>query len=81
MFMFMYANRSNQDYVDTRRPDMTLRKHYSTKFRIKKTRNTKVLKRPYYRGVQMWEKLPTEVQMVGKKVEFKTYVKNRTHNK
>ena len=79
--MVMYANRSNQDYVDTRRPDMTLRKHYSTKFRIKMTRNTNLLKSPNYRGVEMWEKLPTEVQMIRKKVEFKKYVKNRTHDK
>ena len=55
--LMFYANRTNMDYVDLRRPDMTWHKHYGTKFKMKMTRNTRVLKSPYYRGVQLWEKL------------------------
>ena len=67
------------DYVDLRRPDMTLRKDYGTNSLMKMTRNTRVLKSPYYRGVQLWEKLPVEAQFLGTKQEFRYHLKTIKH--
>ena len=58
LLMNMFAQKGNVDYVATIRPDMLLRNHNGTKFKIKATRNQKVYKSPYYRGVQLWERLP-----------------------
>ena len=55
MLMNMFTNKNNQEYVDMNRPDRLLRNHDGTKFKIRATRNQKVFKSPYYRGVQLWE--------------------------
>ena len=53
LLMNMFAQRENPEYIDTNRPEMLLRNHNGTKFKIKATRNQKVYKSPYYRGVQL----------------------------
>ena len=39
-----------------------------------KTKLTKVLKSPYYRGVSLWDMLPKEVQRATTKVRFKKQI-------
>ena len=73
--MNMFAQRNNHDYVDTHRPEMLLRNHNGTTFKIKATRNHKVYKSPYYRGVQLWERLPNATQTLHAKKEFKQSIK------
>ena len=55
LVMNMFAQRNSNDYVDMNRPEMLLINHNGTKFKIKATRNHKVYKSPYYRGVKLWE--------------------------
>ena len=58
LLMNMFAHKINPEYVDMNRPDMLLRNHDGTKFKIRVTRNQKLYKSPYYRGVKLWEQLP-----------------------
>ena len=75
LLMNMFAQKGNVDYVATIRPDMLLRNHNGTKFKIKATRNQKVYKSPYYRGVQLWERLPNATRTLHTKSEFKNNIK------
>ena len=62
LLMNMFTHKNNPDYVDMNRPDRLLRNHDGTKFKIRATRNKKVFKSPYYRGVHLWERLPNATQ-------------------
>ena len=75
LVMNMFAQQNNHDYVDTNRPEMLLRNHNGTKFKIKATRNHKVYKSPYYRGVQLWEQLLNATRTLHAKKEFKQSIK------
>ena len=55
LLMNMFTQKHNPEYVEMNRPDRLLRNHDGTKFKIQATRNQKVFKSPYYRGVQLWE--------------------------
>ena len=76
LLMTMFAQKDNIDYVDKNRPDRLLRNHNGTKFKIKATRNYKVHKSPYYRGVHLWEKLPVVTWTLPSKKEFKNNIRN-----
>ena len=75
LLMNMFAHKNNSDYVDENRPDRQLRNHNGTKFKIKATRNRKVHISPYYRGVQLWEKLPIVTRTLQRKKEFKNNIR------
>ena len=75
LLMNMFAHKNNPEYVDMNRPDMLLRSHDGTKFKMRATRNQKVYKSPYYRGVQLWERLPNVTQTLPGKKEFKHSIK------
>ena len=49
-------------YIDSVRPEIELRSRNKIKFSTAKTKLTKVMKSPYYRGVSLWDMLPEEVQ-------------------
>ena len=70
LLMNMFTNKNNPEYVDMNRPDRLLRNHDGTKFKIRATRNQKVFKSPYYRGVQLWERLPNVTRTLQVKKEF-----------
>ena len=65
--MIMFAQKNNKEYVDMARPDRLLRNHDGTKFKIQVTRNQKVYKSPYYRGVQLWKQLPNVTRTLHEK--------------
>ena len=73
--MNMFAQRTNLEYVDTKRSEMLLRNHNGTKFKIKATQNQKVYKSPDYRGVQLWEQLPNATRTLQEKKEFARSIK------
>ena len=75
LLMNMFAHQINPEYVDMNRPDMLLRNHDGTKFKIRVTRNQKVYKSPYYRGVKLWEQLPNATRTLHGKKEFKSSIK------
>ena len=75
LIMIMFAQKNKQEYVDMTRPDRLLRNHDGTKFKIQATRNQKVYKSPYYRGVQLWERLPNVTRTLHVKKEFKNSIK------
>ena len=76
LLMNMFAQKNNPAYVDTNRPDMLLRNHNGTKFKIRATRNNKVYKSPYYRGVQLWERLPAATRTLQERNKFKRLIKD-----
>ena len=75
LIMIMFAQKNNKEYVDMARPDRLLRNHDGTQFKIQVTRNQKVYKSPYYRGVQLWERLPNVTRTLHEKKEFKSNIK------
>ena len=75
LLMNMFAHKNNPEYVDKNRPDMLLRNHEGTKFKMRATRNQNVFKSPYYRGVQLWERLPNVTRTLPGKKEFKRSIK------
>ena len=76
VIMNMFAQKNNPAYVDTNRPDMLLRNHNGTKFKIRATRNNKVYKSPYYRGVQLWERLPAATRTLQERNKCKRLIKD-----
>ena len=73
--MNMFTQKHNPEYVEMNRPDRLLRNHNGTKFKIQATRYQKVFKSPYYRGVQLWERLPNVKWTLHEKKEFKHNLK------
>ena len=73
--MNMFAHKTNPEYVDMNRPDMLLRNHDGTKFKIRVTINQKAYKSPYYRGVKLWEQLSNATRTLHGKKEFKSSIK------
>ena len=55
VLMQMCLHKDDADSIETRRPNIILRNHDGTQFKIKATRNHWVYKSPYYRCVQLWE--------------------------
>ena len=62
-------------YVEMNRPDRLLRNHDGTTLKMQATRNQNVFKSPYYRGVQLWERLPNVTRTLHEKKEFKHNLK------
>ena len=70
----MYRLSRIDAYIDQDRPEIVLRNRLKIKFITPKTKLTKVMKSPYYRGVTLWDMLPLEIQRATTKVKFKGQV-------
>ena len=70
----MYRLSRIDSYIDLARPKIDLRSRNKIKFSMAKTKLTKVMKSPYYRGVSLWDMLPEEVQRATTKVRFKRLI-------
>ena len=70
----MYRLSKNGLYLDTVRPKIALRSRNKVKFTTAKTKLTKVMKSPFYRGVTLWEMLTAQVQRATTKVKFKMLI-------
>ena len=66
----MYRLKDESDYIDTRRPLVTLRNRNKVKFKLGITELTKVLNSPYHRGVCLWDRFSEETQKATTKVKF-----------
>ena len=75
LLMNMFIQKKHPEYVDMNRPDRLVRNHDGTKFKIRTTRTSKVFKSPYYRGVQLLERLPNVTRTLQVKKEFKHSIK------
>ena len=67
----MYRQSRDDSNLDAYRPETDLRSNLKIRFRNKITQLTKVQRSPYYRGVTLWDRLPTKVQRATIKVKFK----------
>ena len=72
----MYRQSHTHTNLEVRRSDVELRSNLKVKFKIKTTKLTKVQNSPYYRGVTLWDRLPSGVQKATTKVKFKQGIKN-----
>ena len=72
----MYRHSHTHTNLEVRRSDVELRSNLKVKFKIKTTKLTKVQNSPYYRGVTLWDRLPSGVQKATTKVKFKQGIKN-----
>ena len=57
-------------------PDRNLRSASNIKLKHKFTRLSKIQKSPYYRGLELWDKLPADIQNVDSAQMFKNKMKN-----
>ena len=74
----IYSESKMPANIDMYRPKMVLRSSKSVKMNHKFTRMTKIQKSPYYRGLELWDKLTNEIQKIKSKIEFRNKVKNMT---
>ena len=70
----MYRLSRIDRYIDADRPDITLRSRNKIKFQTPRTKLTKVMNSPFYRGARLWDMLAEEVQKATTKVRFKRLI-------
>ena len=75
LLAFMYSISRDKDYIDSRRPLITLCSTNKIKFTEKLTVKTLILKSPYNRGVILWNTLPASLQHAHTIKMFKKLVK------
>ena len=73
LLSFMYTESKITKNLNIDRPNMTLLSSTKIKFRKRFTRKTSVLNSPIYRGYQLWNGLPEEIQ----KIKSLSLFKNR----
>ena len=67
----MYKFSHNLDYIDRRHPDINLCRNQKVKFKLKRTRPSKISNSLYHRAVCLWDRLSLETQRSTTKVKFK----------
>ena len=75
LLAFMYMLSSNIEFINNRRPIMTLRSSKKIKFKETVTSKTIIQKSPYFRGVALWNALPVDLQHVKTLSKFKNLIK------
>ena len=75
LLSFMFTESKNSENIKSERPDMTLRSNAKVKFRETFTRKTIVLNSPLYRGYELWNILPEEIQKLDSLLVFKNRIK------
>ena len=74
----MYSESKNEANIDMYPPQRVLRSTSNVKLKHKFTWLTKIQKSPYYRGMDLWDKLPPCMQNIETKIEFKAKIKGYT---
>ena len=72
---FMYMLSLNIEFINNRRPIMTLRSSKKIKFKETVTSKTIIQKSPYFRGVALWNALPVDLQHVKTLSKYKNLIK------
>ena len=75
LLKIMFNESKKDSNIDIYRPELVLRSRKNVKLNHKFTRLTKIQQSPYYRGLQLWDKLPKELQSIETKHEFKNRIK------
>ena len=75
LLSFMFTESKIFKNLKINRPDMVLRNSNKIKFEEKFTRKTTVLNSPLYRGYELWNRLPEDMQKVKTISKFKTSMK------
>ena len=66
----MYKESKEKSNIDIYRPKRVLRSNANVKLHHKFTKLSKIQKSPYYRGLDLWDKLPPVLLNIGTKLEF-----------
>ena len=61
--------------IETRRPNMLYCNHDGIILKIKTTKNKRVYKSPYSRGIYLWDGLPVDIQTRVDKAEFRRNIR------
>ena len=75
MLKLMYDQSKDVDNVQENHCKITLRSTNKGKMKSSFTRLTKVIKSPYYRGLELWNSLPKRLQKEPSKIKFKSTIK------
>ena len=75
LLSFMYTESKVKSNLNIKTRNITLRSDNKVKFVEKLTKKTVVQKSPYYRGIEMWNKLPEAVQKLETLAKFKKRLK------
>ena len=75
MLNIMYEQSRDTDNVYIRNCNINLRSSNKVKMKSSFTRLTKVKKSPLYRGLDLWNMLPDELQNEPSKIQFKSEIK------
>ena len=71
----MYDQSHDPDNLYTTECDINLRSSNKVKMKSQFTKLTKVKKSPFYRGIELWDKLPHELQNEPSRIKFKSELK------
>ena len=71
LLKIMYKESRDTDNINYRRPQMELRSQSKVKMKSNFTAITKVYMSPLYRGLRLWDTLPTDLQNEKGHVKFK----------
>ena len=71
LLKILFIERKSELNIDVYRPQRVLRSTSNVKMKHKFTRLTKVLRSTYYRGLELWDQLPAELQNIDNKLTFK----------
>ena len=76
LLIFMYKkSKINQDFLVVQRPKIELRSRNKVKFKQAFTDKTKVINSPLYRGIHLWNQLPSATQRIEDLNTFKHQIK------
>ena len=71
----MYDQSQNVYNIQLGTCDINLRSSKKVKMKSSFTKLTKVMKSPMYRGLELWNQLPDELQTGPSKIKFKNEIK------
>ena len=75
LLKIMFIESKSETNIDVYHPQMVLRSTLNVKMKHKFTRLTKVLRSPHYRGLELWDQLPAEIQNIDNRMTFKERIK------
>ena len=76
LLSFMFTESKISTNLKIERPNMTLHSSKKVKFKEKFSRKTTVLNSPLYRGYQLWNELPEDIQKIDSLKSYKNKIKD-----
>ena len=75
LLKIMYKESKVDGNIDMYRPQQVLGSTKNVKLKHKFTRLTKIQRSPYYRGLELWDKIPLDIQTSTTSIEFKNAIR------